>query len=744
MPQFNGKQEAKPAFGPANLRCPRNGKRKNFTRNSASITQSHWARLKQRTWEGDGSRPASPDTGQHGGRAIPLQEGASRDAQCTGGEAGAGIETCPSIMIALPVSKRAALHLALAAALPCAFAQTAPRSFTLPATVVTATRFAEPAQSLPLGVAVITADDIRASGAATINEALMRVLGVVGRQDFFGGGEYSLDLRGFGTTADNNQVIVLDGLRFSEADLGGSRLAGIPIESVERIEVLRGSGAVLYGEGATGGVIVITTKAGTGKARRNTASLYAAAGSNGLRDGRANATVAAGGFSLDVAAQKRDSDNHRNNFRAETDALSATGQWSNDSVRVGARAARDSLDTGLPGGLTIAQYEADPRQTTTPGDKAHIRNGRSSVFAEAQVGNWQLAADAGRREKSLTSLNSGFPFDYDIDASNESLRARHEAGLAGMKNILVVGFDHARWTREVLGAFGSSASQSSRAFYAKDDVTLGSGTRLSAGWRTEKIAKDNSNAAAGTDGRQHAWELGASHPVSADMTAYARAGRSYRLANVDEFGYTSPGTILQPQQSRDLELGARWAYAAGKAEVRLYRSLLDNEIGFDPNAAGPFGFSGANVNFDPTRRQGLELDTSHALTKSVGLRVNAALRQATFRSGPYAGNDVPLVPRKTLAVRADWTPAAGHRLSGGVNWVSSQHPDFNNACTMPAYTTADVRYAFQWQQLELSLGVTNLSGRKYFTQAFGCSAGVTAAVYPEAGRAATAALRYQF
>jgi iron complex outermembrane recepter protein len=636
------------------------------------------------------------------------------------------------------------LSLALAAAFPLASAQVVAQHVTLPETVITATRFAEPLQSLPLGVSVITADEIRASGAATVNEALMRILGVPGRQDFYGGGEYNLDLRGFGTTADNNQLVIVDGLRVSEADLGGTRLAGIPIESIERIEVLRGSGAVLYGEGATGGVIVITTRAGSGTDRRNTASVLSAAGSHRLRDLRASATVSGGGFSLDVAGQKRESDNHRENFRSETDALSATAQWSNDWLRLGARAGRDTLETGLPGGLTLAQYEADPRQTTTPDDRADIRNERASVFAEAQLGSWQLAADAGRREKHLTSLNSGFPFDYDIDATNYSLRARHQASLGRAKNLLVIGTDHARWTRDVLGDFGSTANQSSRAWYLKDDVTLTGGTRFSAGLRTEKIAKDNSNAAAGLGDRQHAWDLGVSHPFGPGLTAYARAGRSYRLANVDEFGFTSPGTILRPQTSRDLEFGARWAYASGKADVRVYRSLLDNEIGFDPNAAGPFGFAGANVNFDPTRRQGVELDASHALTKTLALRVNAAVRQATFRSGAYAGNDVPLVPRKTLALRADWTPVAGHRVSGGVNWVSSQHPDFNNACTMPAYTTADARYAYEWNKVELSLGVTNLFDRKYFTQAFACTGGVTSSIYPEAGRAVKAAVRYQF
>ena len=327
--------------------------------------------------------------------------------------------------------------------------------------MVTATRFAEPAQSLPLGVSVITADDIRASGAATVNEALMRILGVVGRQDFFGGGEYNLDLRGFGATADNNQVVIVDGLRVSEADLGGTRLAGIPIESVERIEVLRGSGAVLYGEGATGGVIVITTKAGTGKERRNAASVYAGAGSHALRDLRASATLASGGFSLDVAGQKRDTDNHRDNFRAETrrglgdrpmvQRLAAPGR---------ARVARDSLDTGLPGALTRRAVRGrsrarPPRPTITP----HIRNARGSVFAEAQLGNWQLGGGSGhaREEAHQPQQRLSVRLRHRRD---ELLAARAPRGRAGRRQEPAGAGHRSRRAgrREVLGAFGSTAS----------------------------------------------------------------------------------------------------------------------------------------------------------------------------------------------------------------------------------------------------------------------------------------------
>ena len=298
----------------------------------------------------------------------------------------------------------------LALTLPAAFVaigqDVAPN--TLPETVVSGSRVAGPRDAQPFGTSVITAEDIQSSGVATVNEAIMRLLGVPGRQDSYGGGDYALDLRGFGITSDSNQVVVVDGIRISEADQGGTRMAGIPIESVTQIEVIRGSGSVLYGEGATGGVIIITTKSGKGVARENSGSVYAAAGSYGLREGRANATLASGGFSLDVNAMNRATDNNRDNFHSRFNALSTVAQWSNDWLRVGASQSNDDLSTGLPGSLSPEQYALTPQIATTKSDRASISNVRTGIFAEAELGDWQLIANAGSREKTVRALFSGF------------------------------------------------------------------------------------------------------------------------------------------------------------------------------------------------------------------------------------------------------------------------------------------------------------------------------------------------
>lgn len=609
--------------------------------------------------------------------------------------------------------------------------------------VVSATRFPEQADRLSLGVTVITAEQIRASGATTVNEAVIKLAGVPGRLDLYGGGDYALDLRGFGSTADNNQAVIVDGVRINENDLGGTRLAGIAIDSVDRIEIIRGNSAVLYGEGATGGAIVITTKAGRGETRKNSAQLYGAVGSHNLVDGRGTATINAGDVTLDAALNLRSTDNHRPNFDSTSEGAAVTAQWRGDGIRVGARHEEDQLESGLPGALTTPEYAANPHQSTDLTTRASIDNKRYSLFGDLALGDWLVGADVGWREKTLR-VSSGYA--YDIDAKTQSLRARNTMKWGTYTNALIFGIDHSEWGRNVLGSFGSSSWQRSLAFYAKDDFTFTSGTRVNVGLRTEKIDKQFVDSSTGTriEARQRAWELGVLQPIGASTSVYGRVGRSFRLPNADEIGFFEVGSTLRPQTSRDIELGARWNDERTRVELRAYRSNLTDELAYDPTVPNIFGGIGANSNLDRTRRQGVELEVSRAVTSNANVRAIAARRQAKFTAGPDDGRDVPLVPHATVSLHADWTPVEHHTLDTVLRLVSSQHPDAANECSMPRYTTADLRYAFRRDGLELALGISNVTDRKYYTLAFQCIAGQTSAIYPEDGRAFTASVRLSF
>lgn len=166
-------------------------------------------------------------------------------------------------------------------------------------TVVTAARIPEDATLLPLGVQVITAEQIRAAGLTTARDAIRWLGGVVSKSDTLTGREPALDLRGFGETAASNTVILVDGVRQNEGDMNPTILAWVPIESIERIEIVRGSGAVLHGEGATAGVINIITAKGLTEPG---GSVSLALGSNAMRDARLSLSTSSGAWRYQVQA----------------------------------------------------------------------------------------------------------------------------------------------------------------------------------------------------------------------------------------------------------------------------------------------------------------------------------------------------------------------------------------------------------------------------------------------------------
>lgn len=616
----------------------------------------------------------------------------------------------------------------------------------LPITVVTANRFQSAASAQTQSVSIITAQDIKKSGARTVSQALERVLGLPVKLDLSGTGGDSVDLRGYGATAWSNQVIMVDGLRLNEGDQSAPRLASIAIDSIERIEVVRGASSVIYGEGASAGAILITTKAGAGVARKTSGSISAGLGTNSQRELAANATFASGGFSMDVGAQKLKSDNHRQNFATNSENLTLAAQWSNDWLRLGANMGKNDNSSGLPGELTAAQYAQNPWQAKTPNNWASQRTNQHGLFAQAQLGNWELAADANWRDKNARSEYSGFLGTVGIDARNTNLRARHQLKSNALSNALTIGFDQAQWDSN--SSYGTIARAKNQGFYIKDDLSFtATATQLSAGWRSEKAHKVSGSFGTDTnfDQKVHGWELGVAQPINQEWAAVGRIAQGLRMANADEFTFT-PGYDLRAQTSKDIEAGLRWTTAANRLEVRTYRSRVTDEIGYDPAIANPGSWSGfgANVNFDPVTRTGIELDSRSALNKQLALTVNAAVRKARFSQGAYTGKTVPLVPRSNLSLGLDWSPLAQHSFNARANWVSSQQVDFNNTCRVPSYNTLDVGYSFNTGPWDLQVQAKNLANKRYYSTAFTCIAGQTNAIYPEAGRSLSVNLRRQF
>ncbi|WP_296943410.1 TonB-dependent receptor [uncultured Massilia sp.] len=640
-------------------------------------------------------------------------------------------------------------------ALACAFAFSSLLSVAAtaqddPSTVViTGARFPSEPALQPIGATVITRDDIRRAGAGDVNAAIRKIGGVFGRQGLDGSPDFALDLRGFGTNSAQNMVIMVDGVRLNENELANTVLSTIPIDSVERIEIVRGGNSVLYGEGATGGVIQIVTRRASAQGIHG--SVFAEGGRFRQHDVRASLSAVTGDVGADLSVARQGTENYRRNNDFDQTSFSLGVQTRFTGGRAGLRVESARQDSRLPGSLTLAQFEDDPRQTFTALDFGSLDTDRASAFAEYRLGAVDLAAELSHRERNVrsnyltgfTSINA-----YDGRQDQFSPRARWASDVHGMLNELVVGVDAIRWKRKTTSDYSSAdASQTSKAVYFRDELRFDPAHdgRLALGARHETFDKDVVDARAGLPAEdrsqsQNAWEAQASYRVRPLLELYAKAGQSYRVANVDENGYRSSVDILKPQTSHDLELGATLGDGTRKLTARAFRHRLRNEIFYDPTA----GAFGANTNLDPTRREGVEIDAEAAI--AAGWRASAHLQHVTakFTDGPNAGREMVLVPKNVLTARLSWLPGDGQSADLGAQWVDGQRygDDFSNGCSarIPSYATFDARYAITLGRWELAATGLNLADRHYFSNAFSCRAGI----YPSDGRQLKLSARYDF
>src|SRR5471032_1399324 len=263
--------------------------------------------------------------------------------------------------------------------------------------VITGSRFDANAALTPIGAVVITAEDIQRAGANDVNTAIRKVGGVYGRQSLDGSPDFSLDLRGFGTNSAQNMVIVLDGVRLSENELSNAILSTIPIDTVDHIEITRGGASVLYGDGATGGVINIVTKRPVKNTRRG--SVFVEGGQFRAGEARVSGFQAWDGFAADATLDTQRTDNYRDNNEFKQTHFSGGAQWYGNDGRIGFRYEGARQDMRFAGALSEAQFIANPRQTTTPNDNGSLDSDRLTVFAKRRVAGFDLAADLSYRTK---------------------------------------------------------------------------------------------------------------------------------------------------------------------------------------------------------------------------------------------------------------------------------------------------------------------------------------------------------
>lgn len=633
--------------------------------------------------------------------------------------------------------------------------------------VVTATRFEERSLDRPVNVVVISAEDIRNSTARTVPDLLSEQAGIF-THDFFGNNAAttSVDMRGFGITGAQNTLILVDGRRVSDIDLSGVQWSAIPLNAIDRIEIVRGGASVLYGEGASAGVINIITKSPS--ARGNALTLRGSVGSYDMRVGVIEGNVSAKGIGINVIGSHLESDGYRrNNQNRQSNAL-ADMRWSGDFGEVSLKLGSDNQGIRLPGARMVQPsagvdlLATDRRGATTPLDWAQRAGNRASIDWRRDISIGELNLSAGWRNKEQRSYFAfgGFP-DYrevDLDVWSFTPRVKIDRPLLGLRNSLVAGVDWYSWDYQLRRSNDPAAisqpfnavdaQQDTAGVYVLDTLHFTERLALSAGARRERLrmnASDRFDATApggafgsgAPSASQHvfesAYELGARYQFVPAAAVTAKTARSFRFANVDEIYETSPAftnqfQFLKPQTARSYEIGvdARRGHISGRATFFVID--VDNEIHLDPYTTGV-----GNRNLPPSRRRGLELEANARPLTPLSLSATYSYTQAQFREGvlpgsPFSqqnvelsGQQVPLVPRHKFALRAGWDFNSATRLSALLSYVGAQLMDNDESNSLgvkiPSYTLVDLKLTHRRGPWSFAAGINNLFSEKYYNYA---------------------------
>jgi iron complex outermembrane receptor protein len=597
------------------------------------------------------------------------------------------------------------------------------------AVVITATRFADSKRDLPVGVTVITAEDVRKSASSSLPEILGQ-FGLVHIRDASGTPNQQIDLRGFGATGDQNTLILVDGVRISENELSPAQLNAIPLDSIERIEVVRGSGAVLYGGGASGGTVNIITR----RPAPNTTYGYGLGRFGGFGSGELRAGLSRSGEVLGAGVDfsHEDTEGYRehNEFRQSNAAatLTARGALGRAHLRVGA----GTQTVGLPGALTEAQIAADPRQAGTTLGEAERDDGNVLLGGTLNAGRHELAADVAYREKRAEArFTTPFAFLIDTRVRQVSITPRGKLRFDAMDRThdVTLGADLEEWHYANGARRGDHSNQ---ALYALANVWLASRTRLVLGARHQRSEQTLDGQ---TDRHSlEAYEAALRQGLGGGWSAYGKYGTSFRVATFDDILFTADP--LEPQTAETAELGLEFERAGVRARFAAYDMRLENEIAFSP-LAGPFG---ANVNLEPTRRRGVETEAAWRVTRTLELRAAASLLQAEFRDG----KEVPLVPEFIATAGATWSFAERSRVNVNARYVGKQRYDNDQANTFrlqPAYSLVDLKVEHAVGRASFAVEVRNLFDEEYYS--YGIVSPPSFSAYPQAERAVYLSVGYR-
>jgi outer membrane receptor protein involved in Fe transport len=591
--------------------------------------------------------------------------------------------------------------------------------------VVTASREKEEVTKVPAHVTVISAKDIENSTAQNVPEVLrsagIHVIDVGGNQR-----NYNVDLRGFGESSPQNALLLVDGRRVNLPDLSGPDWNLVPIERIERIEVVRGGrGSVLYGDNATAGVINIITKEGA----KTAGSVTAAFGSYDTFKTAASLSGALGILGYDFSASYFDTHGYRDNSNSDVKDL-GTNLWldPSDRVRLHLSAGHHYDDTRNPGALLDSALNAgvSRKSTTHPLDFDKVKDYYIKAGAEVSILSndlFKLEASWRDRDKESYGTYSGGLYWFDADTQSDILTISPQLifkeDFGGISNTITFGVDYSQAEQEydstgTSGDIKAKLEKINSGYFIHDDLNLDNNISLSGGYRYDRA--EFKYRPANVRKRkldEEAFDVGINYAFNKVSHIYASFNRAFRYPVLDEqfsYLYSSVNTSVEPQTSDNYEVGGSIEVAGGlRILANFFRIATEDEIYFNP-------VSYLNENMeDDTIRQGAELGLDWQL-HALRMGATYTYTETEFDDGLYAGNEVPYVPRHQGTAYINYAFNSGLFIGLDANYIGRRYliSDFENLFDKAeSYALVNAKIKYDWRWLTFFANLNNIFDKEY-------------------------------
>ncbi len=659
---------------------------------------------------------------------------------------------------------------------------------TMEEVIVTATRDRQETRKAPANVTVITAEEISKSGATSVVDVLDKLESIQFRTYSSNSSQAMIDLRGFG--GDNpysKTLIMLDGRRLNRTDMQSINWMQMPVDNIERIEVVRGTGSVLYGDSAIGGVINIITKKGKSEPKFSVSALV---GSYGLNNERASVIGATDKWTYAISGENNFNFGYRerSKYSAQSGGFNL-GYTASDLFNVSLGVSFNNADYQMPGALTKELIEQDRRQYQPAipiyGMKANNDNDGSDKYTNINLGIKSFLGSWGQLEVNFLygkkDLQMNMPSWSSYKFSNTNADTYGIApkyilanDIFWFQNKVTVGVDYYNepYKKDIysdrertIKVSSADFRRKSLGYYIRDEFSILKNLILSAGYRFERSSIKGSNADTNSysfpeqenNYSAESYETSLTWLFGKKSKVFAKYATVYRIPFLDEvasfngFGGTLFLNNLEKEKGVSMEAGVEFYPLNNlKLALTLYRIDMENEIQWV--TTDPITYAGENQNTGKTRHDGAEISFSYLWEKRVKFYGNFTYHVATFENGENSKKELPMVPNRmanagveiylpyNLTLRTEMRHIGNAFLSGDND---------NNTQKLDTYTLLNfyVHYKPTIGKLGLTafLGVDNIADVKYSSSGFDYAQyWMPNFYYPMPGRTFKAGVSFEF